>query len=221
MTEADDNGFGPLTAVLDRSEDLHKAILRLLDDASFDDLPRGQASFGMCSVSFEHWLGLRILISESCPTSAVGLLRLQFEALARAMWLLYVASDLAVNKLTDWLSVETEQAAKNLPAVNQMLDEIGRGVGKTVPAAAYQMLTHFRDVQLKALNSFVHAGIHPLHRHEQGYPLPLIVQIVKSANGLATMAAMTLALLSGDAVIADRMRHIQPEFADCLPDLLQ
>jgi len=55
-------------------------------------------------------------------------LRLQFEAVARAMWLLYVASELAVNKLTDRLSVETEQAAKNLPTVNQMLDEIGRGV---------------------------------------------------------------------------------------------
>lgn len=137
------------------------------------------------------------------------------------MWLLYVASDLAVNKLTDRLSVETEQAAKNLPTVNQVIDQIGRGVGGTVPAAAHEMLSHFRDIQLKALNSFVHGGIDPLHRHAEGYPLPLIVQALKSSNALATMAAMTLAILSGDAAIASRMRHIQPDFRDCLPELLQ
>ena len=49
------------------------------------------------------------------------------------------------------------------------------------------MLTEFRDVQWKALNSYVHAGIHALQRHGSGYPVQLIEQINKSSNGLLTM----------------------------------
>lgn len=220
MDNAEDSAQDPLNVILGRSDDLHKAILDLLDEVAFDDSPRGRASCGMCDVSFEHWVSLRMLILAGCPTSAVSLMRLQFEALVRAMWLLYVASELAVEKLTSPLTSESEQAAKNLPTVNQMLDEIAKGVGATVPAAAHQMLSDFRDVQIKALNSFVHGGIHPLHRQSQGYPLPLILQVVQSANALATMSAMTLAILSGDETVTKSMRHIQRGFEDCLPTLL-
>jgi hypothetical protein len=210
----------PLAAVLARSDELHETMLALLDDAGFDPSPRCQSSLGMCSVSLEHGLSLRILISARCPTSAVGLMRLQFEALTRAMWLLYAASELEVAKLTAGLTVDSEQAAKNLPTVNAMIDDIGKCVGSTAPAAAHQMLANFKDVQLKALNSFVHGGIHSLRRHSDGFPLSLILDIVRSSNGLSTMAAMALANLSGDESIAKSMSRIQREFADCLPQLL-
>ncbi len=136
------------------------------------------------------------------------------------MWLLYAANELEVVKLTAGLTVDSEQAAKNLPTVNAMIDDIGKRVGSTAPAAAHQMLAHFRDVQLKALNSFVHGGIHSLKRHTDGFPNPLVVQIVCSSNALSTMAAMTLAILSGDAAIRKTMSRIQREFADCLPPLV-
>jgi len=220
MSSTDEAALDPLAAVLSRSDELHETLLALLDDAGFDPSPRGQSSLGMCSVSLEHGLSLRILISARCPTSAVGLMRLQFEALTRAMWLLYAANELEVAKLTAALTVDSEQAAKNLPTVNAMIDDIGKRVGTTAPAAAHQMLTHFRDVQLKALNSFVHGGIHSLRRHTDGFPVPFIVQIVCSSNALSTMAAMTLAILSGDAAIAKTISRIQREFADCLPPLV-
>ncbi len=210
----------PLGAILSRSDELHETVLARLDEAAFDLSPRGQSSLGMCSVSLEHWLSLRILISSGCPTSAVSLMRLQFEALTRAMWLLYAANESEIAKLTAELTMDSEQAAKNLPAVNAMIDDIGKRVGSSAPAAAHQMLAHFKDVQLKALNSFVHGGIHSLRRHSDGFPLPLILQIVRSSNGLSTMTAMTLAILSADVPIAKTMSRIQRDFADCLPPLV-
>lgn len=51
----------------------------------------------MCSVALEHGMSLRALMAMGLPTSAVGLMRLQFEALTRAMWLQYAASDLAID----------------------------------------------------------------------------------------------------------------------------
>ena len=41
--------------------------------------------------------------------------RLQFEAVTRAMWLMYAVNEAAVAKLSVLLSADTEQAAKNLP----------------------------------------------------------------------------------------------------------
>lgn len=209
-----------LDSMLRRSGELNEAVLGLLDGADFDPSPRGQSAYGMCSVSLEHALSLRILIASGCPTSVVGLMRMQFEALTRAMWLLYAASDSAISKLTAPLTVESERAAKNLPSVNEMVDQIGKRVGQNVPAAAHQMLAGFKEVSWGAMNSFVHGGIHPLRRQAQGYPLSLIYQVVRNSNALSLMAGMTLALLTRDANIVQPMSRIQHTFADCLPDLL-
>ncbi len=88
------------------------------------------------------------------------------------------------------------------------------------PAAATQMLTQFKDVTAGALNSFVHGGIHPLHPQTEGYPLPLLIQVVQTSNGLFTMSGMMFAILSGNADLAKGMSGIQPAFMDCLPELL-
>jgi hypothetical protein len=211
----------PLDAVLRRSDELHEALLRLFDGAEFDSSPRAAAAVGMCSIGLEHGLGLRALMALRLPTAAVGLMRLQFEALTRAMWLQYAASELVIDKLSKPLTPESEQAAKNLDSASEMIEAIGKRVGLNVPAAAHQMLVHFKDVSWVALNSFVHGGIHPLRRQHEGFPVHLALQIVRNSNGLLTMTAMALALLTGDEAVTKPMSRIQPAFKDCLPDLLR
>jgi hypothetical protein len=211
----------PLEVMLRRSDELHEALLHLLNGAEFDPSPRGEAALGMCSVALEHGLSLRALMAMGLATSAVGLLRLQFEALTRAMWLQYAASDLAIGKLTAPLTPESELAAKSLPSASDMIEQIGKRVGPSVPAAAHQMLAHFKDVSWHAMNSFVHGGIHPLRRQSKGFPVYLALQILRNSNGLLTMTGMALAVLTGDAAVAKPMSKIQPAFADCLPELLK
>ena len=212
--------LNPLEILLARSDELSESIFHRLDDSEFFDSPRAEASVRMCRVSLEHWLGLRVLISAGCETSAVSLMRLQFEALTRAMWLLYAASDQAITKLSAPLTLESEHSAKSLPGLNQMIEAIGKCVGSTAPARAHEMLCSFRDVQLKALNSFVHGGIHSLRRHADGFPSSLIMQVLRSSNALAAMGGMTLAVLTADELVAKSMGGIQFEFQDCLPELV-
>ena len=50
--------------------------------------------------------------------------------------------------------------------------------------------------------------------------MSLMIQVIRSSNGLLTMTGMMLAILSGDLEIAKRMSRIQSAFADCLPELL-
>jgi hypothetical protein len=211
----------PLEVMLRRSDQLHAALLHLLDGAEFDPSPRGGAALGMCTVALEHGLSLRALMAMGLPTSAVGLMRLQFEALTRAMWLQCAASDLAIEKLSAPLTTESEKAAKNLPSASEMIEEIGKRVGISVPAAAHQMLANFKNVSWHAMNSFVHGGIHPLRRQSEGFPVHLARQVLRNSNGLLTMTGMALAVLTMDEAVTKPMSKIQPEFADCLPDLLK
>lgn len=215
------NANDPLERMLRRSEELHERLLALLDDAEFDGSPRGEAAFGMCFVAMEHGTALRALMALGLPTSAVSLMRLQFEALTRAMWLIYAARDHEIDKLLSPLTVESEQKAKNLPSASDMIEQIGKRVGQGVPPVAHQMLVQFKDVSWHAMNSFVHGGIHPLRRSAEGFPVHLALQILRNANALTTMTGMALAILTGDEAFSKPMSKIQPEFADCLPELLK
>lgn len=208
-----------LAAILKRSEELDAALIELLGADGYqpyDSSPRWAASAAACSVSLDHGRGLRALMGGLLPTPAIALMRLQYESLLRAVWLLYAATDNEVEKLSAPLTTEAEKANSNIPMLAKMLTAIE---GKA-PAAATSMLKAFKDIQAGALNSFVHGGIHALHRQSHGYPEPLLVQVIQSSNGLLTMCAMTLAILSGDPVMAKQMSKIQPAFADCLPPLL-
>jgi len=206
--------------MLRRSEDLQDALFHKLEDAEFDGSARGEAVFGMCAVAFEHAAGLRLLLANRCITPAIAILRLQYESLTRAMWLLHVAQESSVQKLSAPLTLASEQAAKALPSQVEMLEQLRRGVGTKVPAAAVEMLDQFRKISWHSLNSYVHAGIHVLRRQADGYPVQLALDVLRSSNGLSTMAGMTLALLTDEAT-ARSMGRIQPAFADCLPELLR
>jgi hypothetical protein len=129
-------------------------LVDLVEQDLSDSSSRDKAVAGFCAVSLEHAAGLRTLVAGGYHTSAISLMRLQFEALARAMWLLYVANDAAIARLTAPLTRDNEQAAKNLPSVNEMVTQIGNGVAASkCPAAAHEMLQGFKENGWVALNS--------------------------------------------------------------------
>lgn len=55
----------------------------------------------------------------------------------------------------------------------------------------------------------------------RGYPPEYAVQTLINANGLTTMAAMLMAILSGDSNLTREVRQIQFSYLDCLPPLAQ
>jgi hypothetical protein len=209
----------PLDALVQRSNELHAALASVLSEGDFHPARRVDACLAASSLALEHAAGVRALMATGLATSAAGLMRLQFEALARATWLLYAAKDSDIEKLLAPLTPDAEQAAKNLPSVTAMIDAIGREVGAQAPALAHQMLVEFRDVSWPAMNSFVHGGIHPLRRHTEGFPVHLAVQLLRNSNGLTVMTGMTMAVLTGDETITIPVRKMQIDFADCLPEL--
>src|SRR3954451_12395931 len=58
-------------------------------------------------------------------------------------------------------------------------------------------LEEFNRYSRHALNSFVHSGIHALHRTRHGYPEDMALTAVRFSNGLSHLGYRLLASLSG------------------------
>ena len=204
-----------INELLSRSAELEEVLVAFFELAPFDNTDRVLSSHIMCSVAFEHAESVKILIASGNFTSATGLLRLQYEALVRAVWLLYAASDLWVSKLMVELTLDSMKKANRLPLLSEMLKQLE---GKA-PAEALEPILEFKEYSWKPLSSFIHGGIHAVHRHSKGYPAPLLVQLLKASNGLSTMVGMLVVILSGDKSQSGKITKIQADYSDCLPGL--
>jgi hypothetical protein len=175
--------------------------------------PRQELVATACTLSAEHALVLRSAFAQAAPNAGASLLRLQYEALLRAAWLLYAATPAQVDKLTKVLELEAEQAAKNLPGYLAMLEAIVAHAPRGLSAS----LAEFSHYSRHALNSFVHGGIHPLRRSKDGFPVQLAHRIVLMSNGLQHIAYLLLAELTGSRRRLDRVMSLSHTFHDCLP----
>jgi hypothetical protein len=199
--------------IFDQSELLAEELLPLVDLPLLDDSSRVNLSDVACSLSLEHWHSVRALLRTALLPSALVVHRAQFEAIARSVWLAYAASDEHICKLTATLSLESEQAAKNIPAVADMM----QALSTKAPPPAYDALSRFKDNSWKALNSYAHAGIHPLRRHQEGYPLPLLQDVLRNANGLAVTSCMQAVVLRGQQPLQRPLLDIAAKHQACMP----
>jgi hypothetical protein len=155
----------------------------------------------------------RSTLAVGAPTSAAALLRLPFEALLRAAWCMYAASQPKLDKLTQALDAEAETAAKNMAGLADMLE----AVRKKAPPGLAQPLNERHLSSRRALNSFVHTGIHALHQSRHAFPTELSGEIVRLSNGLLHLTYRLLGVLTGPQSLTDGITQTWLSFADSLP----
>jgi len=206
----------PFDALLERSEAFEEAIAACFPATGLVLAVSDQKHELVetaCMLSIEHASVLRAAFVVSAPNSGAAVLRLQYEAFLRAVWLLYGASPSHIEKLAGVLDLEAEKAAKNLPGATDMLES----VVKKAPQGLSAPIVEFNQYSRHALNSFVHTGIHPLRRAREGFPLDMATTIVRFSNGLMHIAYRMLASLSGSQLLMDKVTRVFEEFTDCLP----
>lgn len=170
-----------------------------------------------CMLCIEHASVLRAAFADAAPNSGSAVLRLQYEALLRASWLMYAATPTQVDKLGRTLDLDAEQSAKSLPGYMDMLD----AVVKRAPQGLSAPIAEFNQYSRHMLNSFVHSGIHPLRRARDGFPVTMAATVVRFSNALMHFAYRMLASLTGSQRRMDRVTHVYKEFADCVPMAMQ
>lgn len=182
-----------MSNIFDESDQLADELLGEIGLPLLNDSERVRTSDVACSLSLEHWHSARALLRAGVLSSALVVHRAQFEALVRSLWLAYAATDGQVSKLARELTVDTDQAANGVPLVKEMMTALEQ----KAPPPAYEALARFKTNSWAALNSYAHAGLHPLRRHADGYPVALIQDVLRNANGLAVVNCMQAAVLSG------------------------
>ncbi|AXI04655.1 hypothetical protein HYN46_10710 [Aquirhabdus parva] len=167
----------------------------------------------MCEISLEHAISFTVLLTSDCFTSAICLIRLQYESLVRSIWCLYAALDASIEIISNELTIESENKANKLPMLGDMLKQIE---GKA-PQHLLEKLLEIKHYSWKPSSSFIHAGLHARNRHSEGYPLGLLEQVLKNSNGMLAMVAQMFIILTGVPQMMERIHKLYKGYADCFP----
>lgn len=204
-----------LDELLDRSAQFHQALDDVLARHGFR-VPldaRQTLCAAAATLAIEHGSALRLCFAGQLSQSASALLRLQFEALVRSTWLLYAAKEEAIKPAMNGLNAEADAATRKWPAAMSMLEALAA----SCPPGLLEPLTQFQAMARHALNSFVHAGLHPLVRRAEGFPLPLAIQQIQCSNGLTHLAYRMLGALTWTEAAHAEITSRWTEYRDCLP----
>lgn len=201
--------------LLNRSSTLYRRIAEILDHDGEHDHAGAILAEVTARITITHGTAILALMPTGATTSMIALLRIQYEALVRALWMFFSADD-------PWLErYITAIAGKSLkdpdyPSVAKMLEQLE----PAAPPDVASMLGLLKTNGWGPMNSFVHTGILPMY-HMLGDPPPTVAENnLLNANGLATMAAMLIAVISNDPHRTRAVRDLQLQFRDCLPPLL-
>lgn len=199
---------------LSRAEELLSHLGAIVDHPLANDSDRVALSATLAGSSLQFAAATRTLCAHNLALGAATTLRSQFEALVRGVWVLHCASEHQVRRLSDCLSVESQQASKNIPLAQEMIASLEK-----IPQLANLLtaLKEFKNSSWVPLNSFVHSGIHAVHWTKNEAPPALVEQMFRVSNGLAVLAFQALGILSGRPEVQSLLIAAATPFSDCLP----
>src|SRR5262245_4796956 len=124
LKESQDASLLKLDSFLERSFQFEVALMKCFPDS--DPMlvyPERKCGLALASIllSLDHTCVLRSAFVQAAPNSAASLLRLQFETLVRAAWLLYAATPEQIAKLDVTLDSDSQRLAEKLPRLHEML----------------------------------------------------------------------------------------------------
>lgn len=203
----------------------HEALVRMLAlSRAFDDdvyalLEKGwntssqrvRICFAFCKAATEHAISQRVLIEAGLHGTALGIIRLQFEAIVRAAWILHGAKD-------DWLvkfSTPVPDGDFNEPhlgpPIPSMLDAI--------EAYAPQAVIEFRRLHMtvKVMHSFVHGGAHLVVHAFRGYPPEKLIAVLQNRNLLSLMLTNVIVIASQRSELRGIVRQLGAVHVACMP----
>lgn len=200
---------------LGRTTDFHTAVMAHLEALAPYQEQRFIVAFQSGLLAVEHATGALTLNLQGFHTSACVLMRPQFEAHLRGVWLMYAAKDSWVSKLSEPLTEDSARRTNTIPMPAAMFEELRQCAD--APQPVIQQLEAYRDAAWKALNSYTHGGLHPLSRVASGFPAQLVFDVQRNSNAMLALSTQLLSILTGNPSAMTPVRRLHVEFADCLP----
>ena len=167
---------------------------------------RSHVALACFDLAIEHHAAMCVLASASLFGSLYALIRVQFEAYARGLWVLHVASD---EQLAAF-----EGDKLDLP-IGELLKLVESAIGATASPLSKLKTSHW-----SMFCSFTHTGFQALLRRVnegrtgvENYRPEEVTSALRLAGSFALLAAAALAGISGDAALIDQTLARVREYA--------
>ncbi|MFA5941500.1 MAG: hypothetical protein WC809_19300 [Sinimarinibacterium sp.] len=185
--------FVPLEEMIEGSDRLHAELAGHLASENVVTDHRQDLASVLASLAIEHAHSILLLVVEGKPSSALALVRVQYEALLRATWINFAAGNHAVEKFVAPIPTNATKEPDLFPTVGDMLKAID---GKA-PAPLVRALSEYKAGAWGAMNSFTHGLLRTMTGHRNGYPPGLLSTTIQNSNGAAMFATMLLGQVTG------------------------
>jgi hypothetical protein len=186
---------------------------RQIDGLEISSCFRNRLAGGCLEVALEHQKAIVLLAARRLHGSAFSLARVLFEAFVRGVWLNRCAKDI------DLANFEKER-------LNKKFEEILSDV-EGLEGFEARVLSDIKRRSWKVMNSFTHTGFHQVVRRqtettiESSYEVEEIIEVIDFANAVGFMSAIEIALLAGNAKLANDllgdMKQMWPTQFEQLP----
>lgn len=171
-------------------------------DSNIDglDIPandRMRLAAGCLDMALEHQKSIVLLTANSLFGSAAALVRLEFEAYVRGVWLLYCASDLEIEKF------KKDKLEKNF---GQLIEDIEKHEAFNVGT-----LSHVKNVSWKTMNSFTHSGLYQIVRRNTAneimpnYTDVELIDALETANSFGILTAIAISNMARNETLAKKV----------------
>lgn len=207
------NPVVPLEEMIEGSSKLYDDLGDLLGDLEIDAGHRVDLTLTLCSLALEHSTSILSLIALGNPSSALALVRVQFEVIVRASWIYFAATDERVKKCVTPLSPEALKEPDLFPSISDMLSHLE---GKA-PVPLVRALTEFKNAAWGAMNSWVHGNLRPMVGARNGYRQELLSQTIQNANGASMFCGLMIGQAAEDLDVSLGIIRISTSHARYLP----
>lgn len=176
-----------------------------LNSLPFLSSPRSQLSAACLSIAQDHHAGVIVLLERDLHAPAMALVRPQYEAYVRGVWLANCAS-----------AAEVRRFAKNgnAPPIAVQLASL-----ELVEAFSNGQLSRIKAESWSAMCSFTHTGILQVERLltetriEQNFPPEELVQAANFTGAIALMSGIGMAALAEDGMLGTTLLEKARQYA--------
>lgn len=200
-----------LVRILALSEKFDRDVFALLNAGWNTSTQRVAISMAYCKAAMEHAVSQRVLIESGLNGTALSLVRLHFEAVIRAAWILQGANDEWVAKFCKPVPDGDFSEPQMGPPIPAMLDAIKQYAPEAVREFARL------NVTVKVMHSFVHGGAHLVVHALRGYPSEKLVSVLQNRNLLTLQLTNVIVIGSQKPQLRGIVGKLSEVYAGCMP----
>jgi hypothetical protein len=141
-----------------------------------------------------------------------ALVRLHFESVIRAVWMLECADEAWLARFAAPVPADQLEEPVLGPPVPTML----AALSTRVPSVG-GMLSALKAGAWQPMHSYVHGGARPVAQLLAGTTPRQVDAVIRNANGLGLIGLNAMTAASAEPRLFGRIGRLQAEFLDCLP----